>query len=108
MISTDLVPKAHVWLERHGAYLLGDREAGLLEAVERTGSLKEGAKTTRVSYRTAWARLQAMERVLGKPLVRSRAGGPGGGATALTDDSRELVRLHEELRRRVEAALRGS
>ena len=108
MIPADLVPKAHVWLERHGAHLLGDREAGLLEAVGRAGSIKEGAKASHVSYRTAWARIQEMERVLGKPLVRSRAGGLGGGATALTDDSRDLVRLHGDLRRRVEAALRGT
>lgn len=106
MIPADLVPKAHVWLERHGAYLIGDREAELLEAVERSGSLKEGARTTRVSYRTAWARLQGMERALGKPLVKSRAGGLGGGATSLTDDARDLRRLHGDVRRRVESALR--
>lgn len=106
MIPADLVPKAHVWLERHGAYLIGDREAGLLEAVEHSGSIKEGAKTSRLSYRTAWARIQAMEKALGRPVVKSRAGGPGGGATSLTDDSRDLLRLHGELRRRVESSLR--
>lgn len=107
MILGDLIPKAAVWLERHGAHLLDDRDAGLLEAVERSGSIKEAAKAARLSYRTAWARIQEMERVLGKPVVRSRAGGLGGGATSLTDESRELLRLHREVRRRVDAALRA-
>lgn|SRR5574341_923678 len=105
MIPTDLIPRAHVTLERHGAPLIGDREAKLLAAVEQTGSIKEGAKAAQVSYRTAWARIQAMERALGRPVVTSRAGGPGGGSTTLTNESRELVRLYGEVRRRVESAL---
>jgi len=107
MMFGDCIPKATVWLERHGAHLLDDRDAGLLEAVERSGSIKEAAKAARLSYRTAWARIQEMEKVLGKPVVRSRAGGLGGGATTLTDESRELLRLHHEVRRRVDAALRA-
>jgi len=99
---TDLVAKSTVWLERGGTYLLGAREAQLLEAVERVGSIKEAAKAAALSYRTAWARIQTLERALGQPIVRSRAGGPGGGATTLTPEGRELVRGLLELSKRVE------
>ncbi|HTR21584.1 MAG TPA: LysR family transcriptional regulator [Gemmatimonadales bacterium] len=94
---TDLAPKASIWFERHGSYLLGDQESRLLEAIDQVGSIKEAAKTAGISYRTAWARLQEMERALGHPVVKSRAGGPGGGATTLTDETRRLLRFYREV-----------
>jgi len=100
MIS-DLAAHSRVWLARSGGYLLGASEARLLEAIERAGSIKEGAESAEMSYRTAWARVREMERVLGRPVVRSRAGGPGGGATILTDDARGLISLYRDLDRRV-------
>ena len=101
MIQNGLVPRASVWLERRGVYLLGDAEAQLLEAIERTGSIKEAAKTVGLSYRTAWARVQNLEQALGTPAVESRAGGPRRGTSALTGDARELIQRHGDLRRRV-------
>lgn len=100
MIS-DLAAHAHVWLARPAGYLLGGPEARLLEGIERTGSIKEGAEAATMSYRTAWARVREMERVLGRAVVHSRAGGPGGGATTLTDDARLLLALFRDLDRRM-------
>ncbi|HEX4561013.1 MAG TPA: LysR family transcriptional regulator [Gemmatimonadales bacterium] len=100
MIS-DLAAKTSVWFARPAGYLLGAAEARLLEAIEKAGSIKEGAEAAAMSYRTAWARVREMERVLGRPVVHSRAGGPGGGATTLTDDARGLVSLFHELDTRV-------
>ena len=88
---SNVVVKSTVWLERSGTYLVGEREARLLDAVERAGSIKEAAKAVDLSYRTAWARIQALEHALGHELVRSRAGGAGGGATSLTAEGRDLV-----------------
>lgn len=98
---TEVVAKSTVWLERGGQYLLGEKEADLLGAVEREGSIKEAAKAVSLSYRTAWARIQSMEQAAGHPMVRSRAGGPGGGATTLTDECRSLLSRLRELSRRV-------
>lgn len=98
----DLVPRASVTLVRRGVAVIGEREARLLEAVERVRSIKDAARETGISYRTAWSAIQTMEGVLGRPIVRSRAGGPGGGGTALTDEGRSLLAVYEELRRRVE------
>ena len=104
-MANEVVAKSTVWLERGGTYLLGQREAQLLEAVERVGSIKEAAKAVRLSYRTAWARIQILERALGHTIVRSRAGGPGGGATTLTPEGRDLVRSLLELSRRIEGTV---
>jgi len=104
-MPSEVVARSTVWLERGGTYLLGQREAKLLEAVERVGSIKEAAKAVGLSYRTAWARIQALENALGQPMVRSRAGGPGGGATTLTPEAKEIVRTLLELSRRVEGTV---
>ena len=94
-----------VWVERGGTYLLGETEVRLLEAIERAGSIKEAAKAPGVSYRTAWVRIHQLEHALGARAVQSRAGGPRGGTSALTGDSRDLVKRHADLRRRVKELL---
>lgn len=101
----DLNPKANVALTRRGTAVLGEREARLLEAVERVRSIKDAAAEAGISYRTAWSAIQQMEQALGRPIVVSRAGGPGGGATTLTDECRRLLSLYQDLRRELEACL---
>jgi molybdate transport system regulatory protein len=101
----DLNPKANVALTRRGMAVLGEREARLLEAVERVRSIKDAAAEAGISYRTAWSAIQQMEQALGRPIVVSRAGGPGGGATTLTEECRRLLALYQDLRRRLEEGL---
>ena len=102
MLPADLHVVAKIWFEREGATVLGEREAVLLGALDRAHSIKEAAKAAGISYRTAWARLQSMQHALGAPVVRSHAGGPGGGGTLLTDDTRTLLRLYIDVRRRLD------
>src|SRR3954468_1810424 len=101
----DLTPRANVTLTRRGTPVLGEREARLLEAVERGRSIKDAAAEAGISSRTAWSAIQQMEQALGRPIVVSRAGGPGGGATTLTDECRRLLSLYQDLRRRLEEIL---
>jgi molybdate transport system regulatory protein len=101
----DLIPRAHVTLTRRGSPVIGEREARLLEAVDRVRSIKDAAAEAGISYRTAWSAIQQMEQALGHPIVVSRAGGPGGGATTLTDECRRLLSLYQDLRRRLEEQL---
>ena len=105
MLFADLVPRANVTLTRRGVPVISDREARLLEAIERVRSIKDAAAEAGISYRTAWSAIQQIERALGRPLVVSRAGGPGGGATSLTDECRRLLSVYQELRRRLEEQL---
>jgi len=108
MEFTDLSPHAQVSLTRNGTTVVGEREARLLDAVERVRSIKDAAGEAGISYRTAWSAIQQMEQALGRPMVVSRAGGPGGGATTLTDECRELLGLYKDLRRRLEDAVQRS
>ena len=101
----DLVPHALVTLTKRGISVIGEREARLLDAVDRVRSIKDAASEAGISYRTAWSAIQQMEQALGRPMVVSRAGGPGGGATTLTDECRRLLALYQTLRRRLEDIL---
>src|SRR5687767_7815945 len=101
----DLTPRAHVTLTKEGSSVIGEREARLLDAVDRVRSIKDAAAEAGISYRTAWSAIQQMEQALGRPIVVSRAGGPGGGATTLTDECRRLLSLYQDLRRRLEDGL---
>src|SRR5213593_2053617 len=104
----DLVPNALVTLTKRGVTVMGEREARLLEAVDRVRSIKDAAAEAGISYRTAWSAIQQMEQALGGPMVESRAGGPGGGASTLTDECRQLLASYQELRRRLEASVMRS
>jgi len=101
----ELVPHALVTLTKRGVSVIGDREARLLDAVDRVRSIKDAAAEAGISYRTAWSAIQQLERALGRPMVVSRAGGPGGGATTLTDECRRLLALYQDLRSRLEEIL---
>src|SRR5213083_971008 len=105
MLFPDLVPHALVALTKRGVPGIGEREARLLEAVDRVRSIKDAASEAGISYRTAWSAIQHMEQALGRPMVVSRAGGPGGGATTLTDECRRLLAGYHDLRRRLEENL---
>src|SRR2546427_3380726 len=101
----DLVPHALVMLTKRGVAVMGEREARLLEAVDRVRSIKDAASQAGISYRTAWSAIQQMEQALGRPMVVSRAGGPGGGATTLTDECRQLLGLYQDPPRHLEESV---
>jgi molybdate transport system regulatory protein len=105
MEFSDLIPRAQVTLTRRGVPVLGDREARLLQAVDRVHSIKDAATQAGISYRTAWSTIQLMEQAFGRPVVVSRAGGPGGGTTTLTDECRQLLERYQDLKRRLEEGL---
>src|SRR5438132_14305681 len=105
MQFADLVPHALVTLTERGTSVIGEREARLLDAVDRVHSINDAASEAGISYRTAWSAIQQMEQALGRPMVVSRAGRPGGGATTLTDECRQLLGLYQDLRRHLEESV---
>ena len=95
-----------MWLNWDGAFLMGPRYLRFLEAVERTGTIREAGREVGWSYRTCLNRIRAMERVLGaKVLITTRGGHRGGGGARLTADARRLARLFARWRH---TALRSS
>ena len=74
----------------------GDR-IGLLEGIDRCGSISGAAREVGISYKTAWDAVDAMNNAAETPLVRRTAGGVGGGGTMLTAEGKETVRLYRVL-----------
>ena len=82
---------ASTWLLHGGRPALGERHLAILEAVQRVGSLNAAAKRLGISYRDAWGKIRAAERLLGVELLTGRVGGRHGGGSRLTAVGEELL-----------------
>ena len=93
--------RSKTWLEVDGHPFLGDGRYRLLMAVQENGSINAASKALGISYRKAWAQLQALEEISPVPLLERRTGGRGGGETRLTEEAIGLMQKFESLRRQV-------
>ena len=99
-----LAPRVKVWLECGGAYAFGWGICEILQAVERAGSIKKGARDLGKSYRYIWSRVKEAERALGATLVQTQVGGAGTQRSGLTPVARQLVGAFLAYRRDMIAA----
>jgi molybdate transport system regulatory protein len=77
---------------------IGPGKADLLEAIDQTSSLRAAAAQFGMSYKRAWTLVQEMNGAFREPLVETEKGGAGGGgATALTDLGRLILRRYREM-----------
>ena len=99
--SPALTPRIKVWLECDGLYAFGLGIAEILQAVDRTGSIKGAAADLGKSYRHVWSRVKEAEQALGRPLVEARVGGTGNRRSSLTPEAHRLVAGFTALRDRM-------
>lgn len=74
-------------LNDSGEKFFGRGPAELLERVEQCGSLRRAAKEMYLSYSKALKIIHTAERELGVSLLRTEAGGTGGGGSILTEEA---------------------
>ncbi len=84
-------------MRRADRAFVGGNRIGLLEAIDRRGSISGAAREVGISYKTAWDAVDAMNNASERPLVHRAAGGVGGGGTMLTEEGKETVRLYRVL-----------
>jgi molybdate transport system regulatory protein len=84
-------PQAHIRIDFSGTCSVGPGKIGLLESVERTGSLSAAARALGMSYRRAWLLLHSANEGFSEPVVALSVGGKDGGGARLTDFGRQLV-----------------
>lgn len=84
---------------------LGDKRIRLLEAIDKTGSISQAAKTVPISYKAAWDAVDDMNNVAPEPLVNRSAGGRHGGGTELTAFARRLIAFYRALEQESQLAL---
>ncbi len=91
MTSKTIEVQGRVWLRINGKSLLGKGRLELLRQIEVTGSISRAASAMRMSYKSAWDAVDAMNNAMGMPLVESASGGTRGGGSRLTDAGRRLI-----------------
>ena len=97
--------RAKIWIERDGKIVLLEAGADLLEQISATGSLSEGARSLRYSYRRAWMLLNDMNTRWPEPLVTTSIGGKRGGGAMLTEYGERVLRSFRDLQLHIEAAV---
>ena len=76
---------------------LSPKRVQLLENIIIYGSMSKAAKTSDISYKTAWAWIDKMNFLSSKPIVQRISGGKGGGGTIVTAFAKELIFRFKEL-----------
>ncbi len=76
---------------------LGSGKIGLLEAIERGGSLTRAAQALGMSYRRAWGLLRELNAQLGEPVALATVGGTRGGGAQLTPLGRGVIAAYREV-----------
>ena len=76
----------------------------LLKEIQQCGSINQAAKNAKVSYKSAWDHLAAMNEISPKPLLERNIGGKNGGGTALTLYGERLLQLYDLLEQTQEKA----
>ena len=99
--------KSKFWIEVGGKPVFGMGKRCLLEAIEKYGSINKAAKEVRISYRTAWSYLNAMEERLGIKLIDRQTGGKNGGGAALTKNARTILKQYKDMERGLQKIVDG-
>ncbi|MFQ5380921.1 MAG: winged helix-turn-helix domain-containing protein [Dehalococcoidia bacterium] len=94
--------RTKLWIEERGRLVMSDYRVRLLELIVDSGSLARAAQSLSLSYRRAWGKVRELEQNLGISLIRSEAGGPGGGRSTLTPAGEALVSAYRQFHTRVE------
>ena len=89
-----------LWIECEGERFFGPGKVELLERIESTGSINQAAKQMKMSYKKAWEMVNSLNAQASKPVVIAHTGGEKGGGSTITEEARQLIQYHQELRKR--------
>lgn len=89
--------EGRLWVTKDDQNFLGRGRISLLENIQKTGSIHAAAKEMKMSYKTAWDSIDAMNNLSDEPLVVRVSGGKGGGGTHLTPKGEEIIEAFHNL-----------
>ena|SRR5437870_11579549 len=84
--------------------VLGPGKADLLEALARSGSIRDAAAELGMSYMRAWSLIHVMNEGFREPLVDAVRGGSRRGGATLTPAGRAVLRLYRRMSKSSERA----
>ncbi|MBM5804686.1 MAG: LysR family transcriptional regulator [Candidatus Verstraetearchaeota archaeon] len=94
-------PGFTVWLEEDGRYILGEKEASILEGIKKFGSFMATAKSLGMTYAHVWIVVDELSKRVGEPVVRAQRGGETGGGAVLTDAGNRFLEEYKALEEKV-------
>ncbi len=95
--------RAHIRIDFSNGSSVGPGKVGLLEAIEKAGSLSAAARNLDMSYRRAWLLVHSVNTAFQEAAVVLSTGGVEGGGARLTDFGKKLVADYREFQGRVDA-----
>jgi molybdate transport system regulatory protein len=103
--KSDYKVTGSLWIECDGERFFGPGRVELLERIEETGSINKAAKEMGMSYKKAWEMVNALNSLAAKPFVITQTGGEKGGGSIITEEAKQLITYHQELRKRFQKFL---
>jgi molybdate transport system regulatory protein len=77
--------------------ILGPGRADLLDGIGALGSIAAAGRAMGMSYKRAWALVEAMNTTFTAPLVEAAKGGAGGGGARLTETAVQILAAYRAL-----------
>ncbi|HQT62984.1 MAG: hypothetical protein B7Z75_10400 [Acidocella sp. 20-57-95] len=96
----------HIRVITHTGVVIGWGRADLLNFIAQTGSIAAAGRKMGMSYKRAWALVEALNVAFETPLVEAAKGGAGGGGAHLTPLGVEVLDCYREIE--TEAAKAGA
>ncbi len=78
---------------------IGPGKICLLEAIRDSGSLSQGARNIKMSYRRAWLLVESLNQSFREPVTVASTGGKDGGGMLVTEFGDALIKSYRELER---------
>ncbi len=91
------------WLQSDGGHFLGKGRVELLENIRLTGSITQGARAMKMSYRQAWQMVEDMNKQSRSPLVEKISGGAGGGGARITPAGDAAIVIYHKLHSKIDS-----
>jgi molybdate transport system regulatory protein len=85
------------WIFINDIKFFGPGRYELLEHIEQTGSISKAANAMGLSYKKAWAMVDAMNTYGKSPYVITQKGGSNGGGTILTETGKNVLVAYQNL-----------
>lgn len=89
-----------LWIEGNGTRFWGPGPVELLGHIEATGSINQDAKQMGMSYKKAWEIVNRLNAMAANPMVITAAGGEKGGGSSISEEARQMIAYHRQLRER--------
>ena len=97
--------KLHVRILTEDAIAFGPGKAELLEAIHRTGSISQAAKSMNMSYRRAWQLVDTMNQCFQSALVETQTGGSHGGGAVLSEFGLQVLQKFRQMEQKAKQTL---